>query len=154
MVTNIRFLLDARWRTASCRTMLHVISSSAAVLIVLMFASDAAQASCGDYLYKNGKPVGHHSGMTQEYTPLADFDSSSEAPLLPLHRCSGPNCSGDPLPFTPAPAVPTQLTQGSDQATIAELVRACLSARSGCQIPESERGARFEPSTIFRPPIG
>ncbi len=130
----------------------------AAVLILFVASSPKASASCGDYLYRNGTPVSGHS--MPHTLPMDDLQNRSEpeatsqnSPFqLPARRCSGPNCSRSPLPVAPLPAAPSNLIHGFDQMAILEALDRTESSRGCLDIPQSERGSFFEPSSIFRPP--
>lgn len=112
--------------------------------------SSTASASCGDYLYRNGKKVSDSSfSMDKD----SENHASSGIPTgVPVPPCHGPNCSRNPTPLAPVPVAPTNLIRGFDQATIIESFADSTSASGATEIPESERGARFLPSFIFRPP--
>lgn len=114
----------------------------------------SASASCGNYLFRNGKPVGDHAMATDLVRAhSADGHASPGDPNgIPDKPCRGPNCSSSPLPFAPVPAAPSTLIRGFEQAAVLESLAKPQSNSGAIQIPESERGARFEPSTIFRPP--
>jgi hypothetical protein len=112
--------------------------------------STLASASCGNYLYRNGKPVSDSSFSMNDHT---ENDAAGKTPAqMPVPPCHGPNCSGNPIPLAPVPVAPTNLIRGFDQATILESLADSTSPSGAIEIPESERGARFVPSSIFRPP--
>ncbi len=116
--------------------------------------AETASASCGNYLFRNGKPVSSHS-MDQTTGMESESPHSEALPLeVPMRRCSGPNCSSNPLPLAPVPAAPLRLGSVFDQAAILEKLAQADLSRSVIEIPESERGACYEPSSIFRPPMG
>ena len=111
----------------------------------------AAFASCGDYLYVKGKPVSEmNSAMSDHDVRQAHHDESHRIPVSP---CRGAKCSKSRLPLMPVPVAPTTLAQGHDQAAILESLIPDTSLRRGNQLPESDRGACFVPSSVFRPPI-
>jgi len=114
----------------------------------------SASASCGNYLFRNGKPVSDHAMATDVVnTQSADSQASPGDPnRIPVKPCSGPNCSSSPLPFAPVPTAPSTLIRGFDQAAVLASLATPQTSSGASQIPESERGARFEPSSIFRPP--
>ncbi len=126
----------------------------AVTLLVAMSSASSASASCGNYLYRNGRPVSTHSmPMHSMNTNSTDRQVSENSPVeMPVHRCSGPNCSNSPVPMTPLPAAPSNQIRGFDQAAILESLVKTDSSQAAQNRPESERGARFEPSSIFRPP--
>lgn len=110
-----------------------------------------ASASCGHYLYRNGNPVNDVVVNVQDSTPTV---AEEQTPLEnPVHRCSGPNCSQTPVPLNPTPAAPVNLISGFDQLAVLQSLCRPAFTRSAVEIPESERGAHFEPSAIFRPPM-
>ena len=121
-----------------------------ATISVAFVWTSTASASCGNYLYRNGKQVTDSSFSMNDYT---ENHASSQIPAdMPVPPCRGPNCSRNPTPLTPAPFAPTNLIRGFDQATILESLTDSASPSGAIEIPESERGARFVPSSIFRPP--
>ncbi len=145
-------------RQSGCRV------SAIVVFMGVMIVSQSVFGSCGDYLYRNGRPVSSHFSPMHE-SPLdaspdrlltransLDLLTRNESPAIPVRRCSGPNCSSSPLPFAPAPNAPSNLIRGFDQAAILESLAGFLATRGAIEFPESERGACFEPSSIFRPP--
>jgi hypothetical protein len=124
------------------------------VATIALSATRSASASCGDYLFRNGRPVSSHSLTMNPVTRgQADNSETGSSPIqVPFGRCSGPNCSSSPVPLTPVPTAPSTLIMGFDQAAVLEALAGTCTNSGAIQIPESERGARFEPSTIFRPP--
>lgn len=114
----------------------------------------SASASCGNYLFRNGKPVADHGiSMGEMHSNTAENSASQGDPDgLPARPCSGPNCSSNPIPFAPVPPVPSTLMRGFDQAAVLESLASSQPDSVGIVIPESERGACYEPSSIFRPP--
>lgn len=84
-----------------------------------------------------------------------DFDDLANLAVpvqAPVRRCSGPNCSSSPVPLAPVPAVPVNLLRSLDPAALLELASTSSETRRAIELPESERGARYLPSSIFRPP--
>lgn len=129
------------------------------VFVVTIFSTQlccmqCVSASCGNYLYRNGSRISHHSMPVHEPNGISsDFAAVVHIPVeIPVRHCSGPNCSSRPIPLAPVPAVPGNLIRGFDQAALMELVLQTQTIRCAIEIPESERGARFEPSSVFRPP--
>ena len=117
---------------------------------VMSVWSSTASASCGNYLYRNGKQVTDSSFAMNEHN---ENHASGKTPAgMPVPPCHGPNCSGNPIPLAPVPFAPTNLIRGFDQATILESLADSNWPSGAIEIPESERGARFVPSSIFRPP--
>ncbi len=120
------------------------------MLSVGLVWSSTASASCGNYLYRNGKPVTDSSFSMNDHS---ENQASGKTPAgMPVPPCHGPNCSGNPIPLAPVPAAPTNLIRGFDQAAILESLADSTSRSGAIEVPESERGARFVPSSIFRPP--
>lgn len=125
-------------------------------LSVVLSWTQSASASCGDYLFRNGKAVSGHSMSEQAIVVHAvDFAdlANSETPVqVPVRRCSGPHCSSSPVPLAPVPAVPVNLIRSLDPAALLEMASTSSETRRAIELPESERGARYLPSSIFRPP--
>ena len=125
-------------------------------LSVVLSWTQSASASCGNYLFRNGKPVaGHSMPEHQVVDAIVNFGdlADSGVPLQsPVRRCSGPNCSSSPVPLAPVPAVPVNLLRSLDPAALLELASASSETRRAVELPESERGAHYLPSSIFRPP--
>ncbi len=120
------------------------------MLSVGLVWSSTASASCGNYLYRNGKPVTDSSFSMNDHS---ESQASGKTPAgMPVPPCHGPNCSGNPIPLAPVPAAPTNLIRGFDQAAILESLADWTPHSRAIEVPESERGARFVPSSIFRPP--
>ena len=127
----------------------RVLTAVGAISVALVWSSTAS-ASCGNYLYRNGKQVADSSFSMSDYR---ENHASSKLPDgIPVPPCHGPNCSGSPTPLAPVPAAPMNLIRGFDQATILESLADSASPSRATEIPESERGARFVPASIFRPP--
>lgn len=124
---------------------------------VLLSWTQSASASCGSYLFRNGKPVAGHSMAEHQIVVDASVDfgdlANSDVPAqAPVRRCIGPNCSSSPVPLAPVPTVPVNLLRSLDPAALLELASASSETRRAIELPESERGARYLPSSIFRPP--
>ena len=137
---------DAKRPRLSLRRALMAVAT---ITVALVWTSTAS-ASCGNYLYRNGKPVTDSSFSMNDHT---ENHTSSKIPDgMPVPPCHGPNCSRNPTPLTPVPVAPTNLIRGFDQATILESLADSTSPSGAIEIPASERGARFVPSSIFRPP--
>lgn len=137
---------DAPRLTLSLRPVLMAVVT----MSVFMAWSATVSASCGNYLYRNGKQVSHSSFSMNEHN---ENHAAGQTPArMPVPPCHGPNCTGNPAPLAPVPVAPTNLIRGFDQATILESLADSVSPSGAIEIPESERGARFEPSSVFRPP--
>ena len=123
-------------------------------MAVVLFWGSSVSASCGNYLFRGGEPGNSHSTpMVSTVGVHAEGAASEREPLrIPVRRCSGPNCSGNPMPMAPVPAAPAQLIRAFDQATLLESLGDVMPTRRAIEIPESVCGARFEPASIFRPP--
>lgn len=124
---------------------------------IVLSWTQSASASCGNYLFRNGKPVAGHSMPEQQVVQDGSVDfgelADSEAPAqVPVRRCSGPNCSSSPVPLAPVPAVPVNVSRSLAPAALLELASASSETRRAIELPESERGALYLPSSIFRPP--
>ncbi|MBC7967965.1 MAG: hypothetical protein H7Z17_18805 [Fuerstia sp.] len=127
----------------------RVLLAMVTISVALVWSSTAS-ASCGNYLYRNGKPVTDSSFSMNDHN---ENHASNKTPAgVPLPPCHGPNCSGNPIPLAPVPVAPTNLIRGFDQATILESLADSTSPSGAIEIPASERGARYVPSSIFRPP--
>ncbi len=123
-----------------------------AVLAIVGFTSAAtASATCGDYLRLDGNPTGHTHFPAGE--SLAVVMGHRVPTGLPAPPCHGPNCSDNSVPTMPAPFAPPKLVQGFDEVAIIVALTQRPSPLTGREIPESERGASFVPSSVFRPPI-
>jgi hypothetical protein len=146
--------LPLKTQQTSVRTLCSLI---AAVLAVLLWSSSDAHASCGRYLYRQGKPV-EHSGDSASRTDslptaknsLADVTSR---PLhqIPARRCTGPGCSESPLPLAPV-SVPFTLQRTTDVGVLSDLRATSPSLLDGLLEVRSERIASSEPAEVFRPP--
>ena len=127
----------------------------ASVCLVAVMWSSSAGASCGNYLFRHGKPVGGSFSTMSDHLDARNPDgNTSETPgELPVPPCHGPNCSGNPVPLMPVPVAPTHLVRGFDQAAILASLAQTPTLRCAIEIPTSDRGACFVPSSIFRPPM-
>lgn len=126
-------------------------------LIVVLFSVQQGFAGCGDYLFRNGMAVSDHTmservSMLHDAVDLESFRFPESLPEAPVSRCHGPNCSRSPVPFAPMPFVPGISLQGSEPAALLEGLIVPTEIRGQIEWPESERGARYLPSSIFRPP--
>ena len=126
---------------------------AAICLVTATWSSASSAASCGNYLFRNGKPVHDSRSLMNDHQDAANPESeTNKTGNLPAPPCHGPNCSGNPVPLMPVPVAPTNLVRGFDQAAILESLAQTPTDRCAMEIPRSERGARFVPSSIFRPP--
>lgn len=117
----------------------------------LLYNSLPASASCGNYLFRNGRPVAQHDNslIDERFTESQETAALRVQPGTPIRQCSGPNCSGRPHPIQGATS---NLNRGLDQQAVVESCMQAPSIRDPLRIPESERGNIFVPSLIFRPP--
>ena len=114
---------------------------------VAMSMSNSAVASCGNYLFRNGKPVSHHTmAGPSELSLRAPQSGSDQLPHTLIGR------SRSRMPLAPVPAAPTNLIRNVDQAALLETLSQASQGSGEVEFPESERGACYEPSSIFRPP--
>ncbi len=152
-------------RTIMCNLTLNSVKGFvrnevwAAVVIVAIGLSSgqSADASCGDYLFRNGKPVSGHEmandHMVHERDIAVDYATLPDTPSQdPFRRCTGPNCSKSPVPFSPVPAAPVSQFRNTDPAALLGCISVPSAGRRITGFPESERGGRYVPSSIFRPP--
>lgn len=143
-----------------------------AVLIVILPGSKL-YASCGDYLFRNGRSVSHamdrlpltagqlstgnllagdlSSGDLFEVQVFGGIEGRVPGGHPPERPCSGPNCSQSPTPLS-SPEVPITNLRGFDQATLTDSLGSLSSDRSETERPASEHGAKHMPARIFRPP--
>lgn len=127
------------------------------LLVVVLSSSKTASASCGDYLLQKGKPAADdrvsHREMPPERDAVIKQHGTTNAPeQAPVRRCNGPNCSKSRIPFTPMPSAPLSQVRSTEQAALLESKVCCTDTREAAEFPESERGVRYLPSSIFRPP--
>ena len=112
-----------------------------------------AEASCGDYLHKRGKPVSSHVMFDSLNFNSVTWDGadagSTSAPLSA--PCTGPNCSRSPRPAAPA-QVPTTIISEFEQAVLNVCETNSSLDQLRRRIPDSERSTPYEPMEIFRPP--
>lgn len=107
-------------------------------------------ASCGDYLFRNGKPVSGHSITKPAGEAVMSEHPSPQPDATP--PCGGPNCSSRPMPHLPVSQVPTGVVRGMRADCILDSLSELPFANEAAVIPKSEQGAYFEPLPIFRPP--
>ena len=132
------------------RLLLRRVLMAIVTISVALAWSSAASASCGNYLYRSGKPVMDSSFSMNDHN--GDHVAGKTPAGVPVPPCQGPNCSGNPIPLVPVPAAPTNLIRGFDQAAVLESLADVSLPSGSIEIPTSERGARFVPSSVFRPP--
>ena len=144
--TNQNPCQDAAPLQMVCRRLVMM----AAICLVAATWPSSAVASCGNYLFRHGKPVDGSFSSMSDHHDAPNRETENEQPVPPCH---GPNCSGNPIPLMPVPVAPTNLVRGFDQAAILESLAQTPTPRCAIEVPTSERGACFVPSSIFRPPM-
>jgi hypothetical protein len=125
---------------------------AAVALATLLSCSQTASASCGDYLFRNGKPVAEHA-MVEQADQLSPDTRNTKSLPTPHRGCTGPNCSKYPVPERPIPAAPNSQLRVLDPAALPGSLIPPVDTFFANVFPESERGARYLPSHVFRPPI-
>lgn len=127
------------------------LAACAFAIASLLYNAAPATASCGNYLFRNGRPVAQHDTLLidESFTESQATAAVRVPPGTPIRQCSGPNCSGSPHPIRGATS---NLMRGLEQHAVLELCTQTPSIRDPLRIPESERGNVFVPSLIFRPP--
>ena len=124
-----------------------------ATLFYWTSSCSVAEASCGDYLHKRGKPVSSHVMFDSLNFNSAALDGadvgSTSAPLSA--PCTGPNCSRSPRPAAPV-QIPTTITSELEQAVLIVCDKNSPLGQQRRRIPDSERSTHYEPMEIFRPP--
>lgn len=122
-----------------------------ALAVAATLGEGTAFASCGDYLFRNGRRVSTHSaqpGVLMAGELLAE--ASPAAYPVPVRRpCNGPNCSQAPFPD---PVLPLTTRIVSEPAMLLESLASADHDRSEFSAPVSERGAKNLPFSLFRPP--
>ena len=136
---------------------LRSVGLALVLMAVVLSTSKTASASCGDYLFRNGKPVASHglshAEMPAEHEVVVQKSGSTDVPeQAPIERCKGPNCSKSPIPFAPSPSAPLSQVRVSDPAALLGSILSGADTREVTEFPESEQGARYLPSSVFRPP--
>ncbi len=141
-------------KTSASRPWIRLQAVTRCVAVCCVFLSAGPLfASCGDYLFRNGKPVsGHSMSVTAQEAVLLPGGLTGVAPQNSVPRCSGPNCSSRPIPHFPVPQVPTGHVKGFRAECVLESLAEQQLSSEMLENPQSERGAFFEPLPIFRPP--
>lgn len=126
-------------------------------LVVALASSKTASASCGNYLFRHGNPVAGHwlshvENLTKRDTLLHQSGSTVFPERAPIRQCSGPNCSNSRIPFAPAPYAPLSQVRSTEPGVLLETMLCCVETQEASGFPESERGARYLPLSVFRPP--
>ena len=154
-MSNLDAILILRTRSPRSRDNLRLFL---AILIVVLVQwsrfANSAVASCADYLLQHSKPVINHFSDTGHYKSLVSLAIVDPfTPLRPASTpCNGPHCSRTPDPIAPVEAPSTVRLRNSDQAALLADLAHPKSNGERLIIPESERGAFFEPRPLFRPP--
>ena len=132
----------------------RLVMAVAVCLVAITWPTSAA-ASCGNYLFRHGKPVDKPLSLMTEHHDVQNHvgEKNKASNELPAPPCHGPNCSGNRIPLIPVPVAPSNLIRGFDQAAILESLAQTPTPRRAIEIPTSDRGAFFVASSIFRPPM-
>ncbi len=126
------------------------------VCLVLCFCTSAARAeTCGHYLFRNGVPVGMPHAEASRTAPV-DWQTlavaGTEVPQKSSQTpCHGPGCRQRTTPDWPG-SVPATLSLETDPAMLTAGLQLFDDAAGGLLLPKSERGSRFYPTLVFRPP--
>ncbi len=108
--------------------------------------------TCGHYLYRNGQPVAQHHGQMMVPDQQSEENLAvPEATKNPFAPCNGPHCRSNSNPLLPAQA-PASMTQSTDPAVLLDALLSLMSSSDMTSLPASERGARYQAMSIFRPP--
>ncbi|MEQ9406220.1 MAG: hypothetical protein RIK87_00785 [Fuerstiella sp.] len=119
-----------------------------AVTVLLAVVPDQAFGSCGDYLYRNGKPVSMDSHGHGSSGPVLTDNALPEAPN---GHCRGPFCSSNSdSPLQPLPGVDYRLL--NDAGLLSTLVHGGTSAPGDRIDLTSDRVASPEGRPVFHPP--
>lgn len=124
------------------------------VMISLCVSQREAMASCGDYLFRHGKPVAFHSldGMSDPRSGIVSPDAPYASSAQRSTPCHGPHCSRSTRPFAPVKTPLSIRTGDFDQAMLSGRHAFRPLELSMRVAPVSERGVSFEPNPFFRPP--
>ncbi len=155
MLLRLKIQLNPLQNAAGLRFAGRRLVIVAAIWLVAAALPSSAVASCGNYLFRHGKAVdATHASMSDPSDARSQkSETNRQQSEFPETPCHGPNCSGNPIPLMPVPVAPTNLVRGFDQAAVLESLAQTPILRRAVEIPTSERGACFVPSSIFRPPM-
>jgi hypothetical protein len=149
--------LQLKTQQTSVRSVRKLCGRVAAVIAVLLLSPLDADASCGGYLYRQGRPVEHSQVRSSDtdFLPGAtnQIADATNPPLhqIPSRHCSGPGCSESPLPLAPV-SVPITLPRTTDSGVLSDLRTLSPASLDGLLELQSERIASPEPGEVFRPP--
>jgi hypothetical protein len=140
------------------RCRLGYVLQAVGFCLVLCVGSAVARAeTCGHYLFRNGVPVSMEHAETSRNVPADGHTLASagtqDAPKSSQTPCHGPGCRQRTIPDWPG-SVPVTLSVETDPAMLTAGLQLCGGAAGGLLWPESERGSRFYPMLVFRPPAG
>lgn len=112
---------------------------------------DARAETCGHYLFKNGQPVAGSDRSLNADAIAAATRHQQHLPALPKAPCDGPGCRKQTLPLVPPPAAPLSVT-ASDPAAILDVLLSANTCVDSMASFQSETGAHWVASEVFRPP--
>jgi hypothetical protein len=138
-------------RTTGLRRAMQSLRGPVVFVGLLIVMMPAAKGSCGSYLYRKGQPVsGHPMGSMIAASPVA-ATAGDEQPFE--HKCSGPDCRRSASPRGPAPLpAPVDFGRFSKSSMLGGKQDRADASIETMRHPASERGAFFEPQSVFRPP--
>jgi len=149
---------DLLSRTTLSRCVVLYALQVAGVCMMLFFGTSTARAeTCGHYLFRNGVPVGMPHAEASR-TAAVDWQTLAVAGIQVPQKssqtpCHGPGCRQRKTPDWPG-SVPATLSVETDPAMLTAGLRLCDDTAGGLLLPKSERGTRFYPTLVFRPPAG
>lgn len=135
----------------------YVLKAVGFCLVLCVGSAVARAETCGHYLFRNGVPVSmEHSKASRDasadwHTQTLAPAGTQNAPKSSQTPCHGPGCRQRTIPDWPN-SVPVTLSVESDPAMLTAGLQLCGDAVGGLLWPESERGSRFYPMLVFRPP--
>lgn len=147
---------DLLSRTTLSRCVIGYVLQAASVCLVLCIGSAVARAeTCGHYLFRNGVPVGMPHAEAARTAPVDSqtmaLAGTQDAQKPSRTPCHGPGCRKRTTPDWPG-SVPATLSVETDPAMLTAGLQLCDDAAGGLLLPKSERGSRFYPTLVFRPP--
>ena len=94
----------------------RLVMAVAVCLVAITWPTSAA-ASCGNYLFRHGKPVDKPLSLMTEHHDVQNHvgEKNKASNELPAPPCHGPNCSGNRIPLIPVPVAPSNLIRGFDR---------------------------------------
>ncbi|MCA9036744.1 MAG: hypothetical protein KDA91_16535 [Planctomycetaceae bacterium] len=130
-----------------------------ACLLAVLWQQPTVHAGCGDYLFRNGKPVSMDHHPASAGMPRADHQLQPASVLViderpvsePVAPCHGPGCSAQkPIPLAPTPS--KLVTSFSDAAFLTVAGR-LFGLPSESMAPATSEGVAFyRAELLFRPP--